>query len=184
MSRIGKMPVELPEGVSLKVEGGEVTVTGPKGTLKRKIPRGIEIEAKDNTVQVLMKKKNLKAKAIYGTFRSHLSNMSKGVAEGWSKVLELVGTGYRSELLGKTLVLNVGYSHLVKIETPEGIEFDVLKTQITVSGIDKEKVGQVAAKIRAVRPPEPYKGKGIKYKEEEIRRKPGKAARAQGVPGA
>lgn len=184
MSRIGKIPVELPEGVSLKVEGGEVAVSGPKGTLKRKIPREVEIEVKDNTAQVITKKNNHKAKVIHGTFRAHLANMSKGVSDGWSKVLELVGTGYRSELSGKTLVLNVGYSHQVKIDAPEGIEFNVEKTQVTVNGIDKEKVGQIAAEIRAVRPPEPYKGKGIKYKEEEVRRKPGKAAKAQGVPGA
>lgn len=182
MSRIGKTPVELPEGASLEVSGGKVIVTGPKGTLTKELPREIGVEVKDSWVKVIPKADNKKTRALHGTLRALIANMIKGVTEGWIKVLELVGTGYRAELEGDTLVLSLGYSHPVKFNKPEGIEFKVEKTRVEVSGIDKELVGQIAADIRAARPPEPYKGKGIKYKDEVIRRKPGKAAKAQGVP--
>ncbi len=181
MSRIGKMPIKLPEGVSFKVEGNEVIVNGSKGTLKLKVPFELDIEVKKDHVLVVPKRKGQKTKALHGTFRALIANHVTGVMDGWSKTLELVGTGYRAELAGNKLVLTVGYSHPVEIEIPEGIEFKVEKTQVEVSGINKEKVGQVAAEIRAIRPPEPYKGKGIKYKDEVIRRKPGKAAKTQGV---
>ena len=183
MSRIGKMPIRLPEGADVSLSGQTLTVTGPKGSLSCKLPREIIVEIENGIVKVLPKKKSQRTRALHGTFRAIIANNIEGVTKGWSKVLELVGTGYRAELSGKTLVLSIGYSHPVKIEAPEGVELKVEKTQVTVSGIDKELVGQVAAEIRRVRPPEPYKGKGIRYQDEVVRRKPGKAARAQGVEG-
>lgn len=181
MSKIGKAPVVLPEGVTFENEGHEVVVTGAKGTIKMKFPREISFEKNGNQVRVLLKgsgKTNL-----HGTARALLANMVKGVSEGWKKQLELVGAGYRAETDGKTLTLAVGFSHPVKVEAPEGISFKVEKSIITVEGADKEIVGQVSANIRAIRPPEPYKGKGIKYFDEIIRRKAGKAAKVGG-PGA
>lgn len=183
MSRIGKLPIELPESVTVKVSDGKVTVTGPKGVLEQELPRQISLLIKDGQVLVEPKGKGKKTKALHGTIRSLLANMVKGVTEGWKKQLELVGTGYRGEVVGKDLVLAIGFSHPVKITAPEGISFKVEKSFITVEGIDKQLVGQVAAKIRAIRPPEPYKGKGIRYAGEEVRRKPGKAAKTQGVGG-
>lgn len=181
MSRIGKKPIELPEGVEVNLSGQTLTVSGPKGSLSCVLPREIAVEIENNTLKVLPKKKSQKNKALHGTLRAIIANNIEGVTNGWSKVLELVGTGYRAELSGKTLTLSVGYSHPVKIEALDGIEFKAEKTQITISGIDKELVGQIAAEIRQVRPPEPYKGKGIRYKDEVVRRKPGKVAKAQGV---
>ncbi|MFV1917224.1 MAG: 50S ribosomal protein L6 [Patescibacteria group bacterium] len=182
MSRIGKKPIEMPEGVNLEISGREVGVTGPKGTLFLKLPRGISVKKTDGTIEISRSGNSKNSRALHGTYRALFANVIKGVTDGWSKTLELVGTGYRAEASGKTLTLSVGYSHPVKIEAPEGIDLEVEKTKITVNGIDKELVGQIAAEIRGVRPPEPYKGKGIKYQDEEIRRKPGKAARAaQGV---
>ncbi|MCH7729931.1 50S ribosomal protein L6 [Patescibacteria group bacterium] len=181
MSRIGKQPIELPSGVSVEVSGKVVFVRGPKGSLDKKLPDGIEVVVKNSEVKVEKKKNTLKTKALHGTLRALINNMVRGVSEGWTKELELVGTGYRAEAVGPDLVLNVGYSHSVKIQAPEGIFFKVQKTEIIIEGVDKELVGQIAAKIRAVRPPEPYKGKGIKYKDEVIRRKPGKAAKGEGA---
>lgn len=181
MSRIGKTPIELPEGVIFRVSDRTVSVSGPKGSLSYALPRKIDVEIKNDIVKVVSRGAGKKTKALHGTTRALIANMVQGVSQGWSKTLELVGIGYRAELLEKTLILAVGYSHPVKIEAPEGIEFKVEKTQVVVSGIDKELVGRVAAEIRKVRPPEPYKGKGIKYKGEVIRRKPGKAARAEGA---
>jgi len=179
MSKIGKQPIELPKGVSLEILGQTIKISGPKGTLERELAHGLEVKVDKNLVMVSVRKSDKKHRALHGTFRALIANMVKGVSEGWSKELELVGTGYRAEASGKDLVLSVGYSHPVKIEAPEGINFEVEKTQITVKGIDKELVGKVAAEIRQVRPPEPYKGKGIRYKDEVVRRKPGKAAKAQ-----
>lgn len=183
MSKVGKIPIELPEGVSAKLSKKDLVVTGPKGSLKCKLPREINVDIKDKEILVIPKGKTLRAKTLHGTLRAIIANNVKGVIEGWEKKLELVGTGYRAELTGKTITLAIGFSHPVIIEAAEGITFEVEKTQITVRGIDKELVGQVAAEIRAVRPPEPYKGKGIRYKDEVVRRKPGKAAKAQGVIG-
>lgn len=181
MSKIGKAPVLLPQGVTFANEGHEVVVTGPKGTLKRKFSREVSFENKED--KILVSLKNPQKENLYGTSRALLNNMVKGVSEGWTKQLELVGTGYRAETDGKTLTLTVGFSHPVKIEAPEGISFKVEKSLITVDGADKEIVGQISANIRSVRPPEPYKGKGIKYVGEVIRRKAGKAAKVGG-PGA
>lgn len=180
MSRIGKLPVEIPEGVDVKVEAGTVVVKGQKGVLEKKLPREIGVEISGNTINVIAKSKSKNSRMLHGTYRVLISNMMIGVTQGWIKELELVGTGYRSELTGDKLVLTVGFSHPVEIAKPEGITFKVEKTAITIEGIDKELVGQVAANIRDIRPPEPYKGKGIRYKDEVVRRKAGKAAKAQG----
>jgi large subunit ribosomal protein L6 len=176
MSKIGRLPVSIAAGATVVVEGRVVKVTGPKGTLSLKLPRGIEVEVKEGIVNVTAKTKSKTDMSNHGTIRAIINNNVRGVTTGWSKQLELVGTGFRAEVAGKTLSLTVGYSHPVKIEAPEGITFKVEKAIVTVEGPDREVVGQVSAEIRAVRPPEPYKGKGIKYTDEVIRRKAGKAA--------
>jgi large subunit ribosomal protein L6 len=176
MSKIGKQPIQIAQGVTVEVSGRTVKTTGPKGTLTRHLPHGVEVELKDNELLVSVKGKTKQMVSLHGTYRSILASDVKGVSAGWSKQLELVGTGFRADVQGKALNLIVGYSHPVKIDAPEGISFKVEKTFVTVEGYDKETVGQVAANIRGVRPPEPYKGKGIKYVDEVIRRKPGKAA--------
>jgi len=181
MSRIGKLPVNLPEGVSATLEGTKVIVTGPKGSLSLKIRRDVGVVVENSQILVSTKKQTILAHALHGTIRSILSNMVTGVSTGWNKQLELVGTGYRVETTGKELILTVGFSHQVKIQAPDEVTFKVEKNVITVEGIDKEVVGQVTAKIRAVRPPEPYKGKGILYLGEKVRRKAGKAAKAAGA---
>lgn len=182
MSKVGRLPIKIPEHVSVEVEGETVKIAGPRGMLLGQIPKEIAVEKKDDKIFLINKKRTKHAKALHGTFRAIIANMVKGVSEGWTKYLELVGAGYRAEVTGDTLSLAVGYSHLVKIKPPQGVSFKVEKTVITIEGIDKCVVGQIAAQIRSVRPPEPYKGKGIKYKDEIIRRKAGKAAKAQGVP--
>jgi large subunit ribosomal protein L6 len=179
MSKIGKQPIELPEGVTAELGRKKIRVSGPKGTLEKILPKELQVLVDDRRI-ILKKVSDSKlAIMLYGTFRSLIFNMVKGVVEGWRKQLELVGTGYRADVVNGKLVMNVGFSHPVEINPPEGISFKVEKNIISVEGIDKEKVGQIAAKIRAVRPPEPYKGKGIKYVDEVIRRKAGKAAKAQ-----
>lgn len=176
MSRIGKQPITLPEGVTVETIGTHVKVTGPKGTLELKVPKRIEVTVKDNVVEVTRKTETKDVKSLHGTIRALINNMVKGVKDGWSKQLELVGTGFRAEVQGNDLSLTIGYSHPVIIKAPEGISFKVEKMIVTVEGADREVVGQVAANIRGARPPEPYKGKGVKYVDEVIRRKPGKAA--------
>jgi len=176
MSKIGRQPIEIPAGVTIDVTDDNVKVAGPKGTLSTTLPRGVFVKVVENQAEVSVKGNSKQMTSLHGTIRSILANNVKGVSVGWSKQLELVGTGYRAEVAGKTLSLTVGYSHPVKIEAPEGISFKVEKTFVTVDGASREDVGQVSANIRAVRPPEPYKGKGIKYTDEVIRRKPGKAA--------
>lgn len=182
MSKIGKQPVQIVQGVTLEVSGRNVKTSGPKGVMERHLPVGIDVKQEGQEILVSTKGSSKLAKSLHGTIRSLLNNDVKGVSIGWSRQLELVGTGFRAEVAGKTLTLTVGYSHPVKVEAPEGITFKVEKTIITVEGHDKELVGQMSANIRAVRPPEPYKGKGIKYMEEVIRRKAGKAAAKAGVP--
>lgn len=176
MSKIGKLPIIVSAGATVVVEGRVVKVTGPKGTLSLRLPRGIDVEVKEGVVTVIAKGKSKSDTANHGTIRAIINNNVKGVTIGWSKQMELVGTGFRAEVSDTTLVLTVGYSHPVKIKAPEGITFKVEKTFITVEGFDREMVGQVSATVRSVRPPEPYKGKGIKYVDEVIRRKVGKAA--------
>ncbi|KKQ37390.1 MAG: 50S ribosomal protein L6 [Candidatus Woesebacteria bacterium GW2011_GWA1_37_7] len=179
MSKIGKQPISIPEGVEVEINGATVKVTGSKGTLARKFSKFVEFKITDGQILVKPKGNSVSTRAKHGTTRSILANMVKGVSEGWTKTLELVGTGYRAEVSDATLILNVGYSHPIKVEAPEGIAFRVEKAEIFIEGIDKEIVGLIAANIRKVREPEPYKGKGIKYKDEVIRRKAGKAAKAQ-----
>ena len=178
MSRIGKQPVQIPEGVDVKLDKSSIVVSGAKGTLKRDIPDSLKITISDGLVVVEPKRADKGTRAIHGTYRAHIANMVAGVSEGWVKELELVGTGYRTELSGNKLVLTIGYSHPVELDVPEGVNVKADKTAITLESADKESVGQFAAEVRAVRPPEPYKGKGIKYKEEVVRRKAGKAAKA------
>jgi len=176
MSRVGKKPIEIPEGVDLKIEGQTVIVKGPKGELKKEFPSVLKIEIEDKKIFVKTQSELKEMKALWGTSRAILANMVKGVKEGFEKKLEIEGLGYRANLEGNNLVLFLGFSHPVKFACPEGIKFLVEKNIITVSGIDKELVGKVAAEIRKIKPPEPYKGKGIKYLGEIIRRKMGKKA--------
>lgn len=180
MSKVGKKPIAIPQGVQVDTQGGYFTVKGPKGELKRLYPEKLlTVKVEGDVVTLSPASKTERAFVNWGTFRSHLFNMVHGVSEGWKKTLELVGVGYRAEIQGKDLVLTVGFSHPVKIVCPEGITFKLEKSIITVEGPNKELVGEVSDKIRSVRPPEPYKGKGIKYTDEVIRRKAGKAAKTQ-----
>lgn len=178
MSKIGKLPIQIPSGVMVEISGKNVSISGPKGKLTIQTNNLLDLKQKDNYLIVNCSKETKFAKSIWGTTRKLVDNMIKGVSVGWTKQLELVGTGYRAEVQGKTLVLTVGYSHPIKIEAPSDITFKVEKGIITVEGIDKSVVGQVSANIRKSRPPEPYKGKGIKYVDEIVRRKAGKAAKA------
>jgi len=179
VSRIGRLPVDVPAGVQVKVQGSNVHIKGPKGELQRTFSALIGIQLDGNQVVVTRNSDNPEERALHGTTRAVIANMVHGVSSGFEVVLEIEGVGYRSEMEGKTLVLHVGYSHPVKVEPPAGIAFEVdLKTrQIKVVGFDREVVGQTAAEIRGVRPPEPYHGKGIRYAGEKIRRKAGKAGK-------
>lgn len=179
MSRIGRLPVVIPQGVTVTVdENNLVTVKGPKGTLSKQMNKKINIAVEDGKVVVTRPNDEKEVRSLHGLTRALIKNMVVGVTEGFQRTLELVGVGYRATKQGKKLVLNVGYSHPVEIEPAEGIEFDVpAATQVIVKGIDKAVVGQVAAKVRSVREPEPYKGKGIKYSDEVIRRKEGKTGK-------
>lgn len=178
MSRIGRKPIEIPNGVSVSLDGNAVTVKGPKGTLTRRIHQEMKVTVDGNVLTVERPSDDKTHRSLHGTTRSIIKNMIDGVSEGFSKSLELVGVGYRASKSGNKLVLNVGYSHPVEFVQKDGIEFEVPATnKIIVRGIDKELVGEVAANIRAVRKPEPYKGKGIKYEGERILRKEGKAGK-------
>lgn len=181
MSKIAKKPVILKEGVNVLVEGRTVKVSGPKGELIMNIPGGIAVEVKEGEVIVSQQKKNdVETNALFGLTRASINNLVRGVAEGFEKKLELSGVGYRAQASGNTLTLSLGFSHPVVVKVDQGITFTVEENIITVSGIDKALVGDIAAKVRALRPPEPYKGKGIKYVGERVRRKAGKAAKAVG----
>ena len=184
MSRVGRMPVKSPAGVKVNVEETKVTVKGPKGELTQSFNPQIKIEVKDSQV-VVMPPDNLLFDALHGMTRALINNMVVGVTEGFKKNLEIEGVGYRAELQGKNLVLALGFSHPVTVEPPPGISFVVDKSQrlFTVEGIDRQLVGEMAAEIRAIKPPEPYKGKGIHYVGERIRRKAGKAGKV-GAAGA
>lgn len=176
MSRIGLAPVTLPSGVDVSVAGSEITVKGSKGTLRRTFSDRVAFEVADGVVTVARKDEERESKALHGLSRALLNNMVVGVSTGFQKELLTVGVGYRASLQGNTLELLVGFSHPVKVTAPDGIEFEVPEpTRVIVRGIDKELVGQVAADIRGVRPPEPYKGKGIRYSDEVVRRKAGKS---------
>jgi large subunit ribosomal protein L6 len=175
MSRVGKNPVSIPQGVTVDVAGGVATVKGKLGTLKLPITKEVDVSVKDGKVWVKPIEETGRSRVMWGTTRANLRNMVEGVSKGYSKSLEINGVGYRAAVQGKNLQLQMGYSHDVSYPIPEGITIKCEKpTAITISGFDKQKVGQVAAEIRAVRPPEPYKGKGIKYDTETILRKEGK----------
>ncbi len=177
MSRIGKKPIQIPDAVEVNIKDKEVSVKGPKGELKRTICPEVEVVKRDKEIIVSIKKEtDKKAKSLWGLTRTLIFNMVQGVVEGHEKKLEIQGVGYRANMEGEDLVLLMGYSHPVKIKKPENINFTIEKNIITISGIDKELVGQIAAKIRKVRKPEPYKGKGIRYVGEVVRRKVGKKA--------
>ncbi len=178
MSRIGRMPIAVPAGVTVDIaENNQVTVKGPKGTLQRVLPAEMDIKLEGDQVVVTRPNDLKKMKSLHGLTRTLINNMVVGVTEGYTKELEVNGVGYRAAKQGKKLVLNLGYSHSVEMEDPEGLESKVDGNKIIVSGIDKEKVGQYAAEIRETRKPEPYKGKGIKYADEVIRRKVGKTGK-------
>ncbi len=177
MSRIGKRPIEVPAGVTVMVDPGQVTVHGPKGELRQVVPQRIAIAQEDGVITVTRPTERGEDRALHGLTRTLVANMVEGVTKGFEKRLELQGVGYRAALAGANLELQVGYSHPVRITPRQGIEFEVpVPTQIVVRGIDKQMVGQTAAEIRKVRPPEPYKGKGIRYEGEFVRRKVGKRA--------
>jgi len=177
MSRIGKKPIEVPSGVIVSVDPGRVTVSGPKGELRQQVPARMKIEQNDDAILVTRPTERGEDRALHGLTRTLIANMVEGVTNGFEKRLEIQGVGYRAALAGVNLELQVGYSHTVRIVPREGISFEVpIPTQIIVRGIDKQVVGQTAAEIRKVRPPEPYKGKGIRYEGEFVRRKVGKRA--------
>jgi large subunit ribosomal protein L6 len=177
MSRIGKKPIEVPAGVIVSVDPGRVTVSGPRGELRQVVPQRMQIEQEDGTLTVTRPTERGDDRALHGLTRTLIANMVQGVTDGFEKRLEISGVGYRAAMSGTNLELQVGYSHTVRITPREGISFEVpVPTQVIVRGIDKQVVGQTAAEIRKVRPPEPYKGKGIRYEGEYVRRKVGKRA--------
>jgi large subunit ribosomal protein L6 len=177
MSRIGKKPIVVPDGVTVSLGPGRVTVNGPKGELDQDVSTRMRIAEEDGTLTVTRPTDRGPDRALHGLTRSLIANMVAGVTDGFERRLEIQGVGYRAKLAGKALELNVGYSHPITVQAPDGIEFEVPQpTQIVVRGIDKQLVGETAARIRRVRPPEPYKGKGIRYEGEQIRRKVGKRA--------
>lgn len=180
MSRIGKKPIVIPQGVSVAIAGSRVTAKGPKGELTFEVTRDIAVDMKDNVLECSVARNSKKAAALWGTTRARLANIVKGVSQGFEKKLEIQGVGYRATLKGKDLEIAVGFSHPVVVEAPAGITFAVEKEIITVAGIDTVQVGQVASNIRKIRPPEPYKGKGIRYVGEHVRRKVGKVVGAAG----
>jgi len=179
MSRVGKTPVVIPDGVDVDISAGRIKVKGPRGELERDVPKEIDVERSDGELRFSRRGDEREDRALHGLTRSLVANMVQGVTGGYEKVLEIQGVGYRAQKRGEDLELSVGYSHTVTKPAPTGISFDVPSpTRIVVRGIDKELVGQTAAEIRAIRRPEPYKGKGIRYEGEQIRRKGGKAAKA------
>jgi len=174
MSRVGKKPILIPAGVEAKSEGGKVFVKGPKGEIQISVRPEVLVRVKGNEIAVIAHKPTKMTNALWGTTRALVANMVKGVTQGYEKRLQIEGVGYKARVEGEEIILNVGFSHPVKINQPKGIKFSVEKNIIVISGIDKELVGQMAAKIRAVKPPEPYKGKGIRYLGEVVRKKAGK----------
>lgn len=178
MSRVGKKPIEIPAGVTVTLNNSTVTVKGPKGELTRSFNPDIEIKVEENIITITRPSDVKEHRALHGTTRAVIANMVEGVSKGFERKLELIGVGYRAQKQGNKLVLNVGYSHPVEIEPEAGLEIEVpANTKITITGTDKERVGALAANIRQVRPPEPYKGKGIRYEGEFVRRKEGKTGK-------
>ena len=176
MSRIGKMPVQIPKGVEIKIDDRVIHVKGPKGSLTVELLPGIEVAVEDGEVNLSRKDEERQTRSFHGLNRALLANATTGVSEGWSKELEIGGIGYRAESKGRSVVVNLGHSHPIDYAAPEGIDIEVdsKANRIKVNGIDRQKVGQVAAEIRDLRPPEPYKGKGVRYADERIRTKAGK----------
>ena len=181
MSRIGNQPIVIPENVTITQSGQRITVKGPKGELSVVVPKEITAKQEDGHVVMTRSGDSINEKALHGLARSLAANAVKGVTEGFSKTLEIKGVGYRAKIAENKLVLTIGFSHLVEIEQPSGITFQVKGPKIMVSGIDRQYVGEIAAQIRRVRPPDAYKGKGIRYEGEFVRIKPGKAAKAAGA---
>jgi large subunit ribosomal protein L6 len=176
LSRIGKKPISLPAGVEVSIDGNIVKVKGPKGVLEQEIPQDISVIRQEQELLLKRPSDSKKHRALHGLSRALVANMVEGVTKGFEKKLEMVGVGFRAQMQGRKLVISAGYSHPVEVEAPDGIEFEVpAVNKIVVKGIDKQLVGNTAAEIRAIRKPEPYKGKGIKYEDERIRRKAGKA---------
>jgi large subunit ribosomal protein L6 len=180
VSRIGKLPIEIPNGVDVQLNGSHVIVKGPNGTLERTFSPLVTISKEENQIKVTRDTDEKNVRALHGTTRAVIQNMVTGTTTGFTKVLEIVGVGYKAEMNGNDLVINVGFSHPVDVKAPDGVSFDVTEKNrvILVKGVNKEVVGQVAADIRGLRPPEPYKGKGIRYQNERVRRKAGKTAAA------
>ena len=176
MSRVGRLPIPVPDGIEVRINGAEVSIKGPKGELERSFDPDMQVSLADGLISVSRPTDEARHRSLHGLTRTLIANMVEGVSQGYEKQLEIHGVGYRAKKKGKTLVLTVGFSHPVEVEPPQGVEFSLdSPTAIKVEGIDKEKVGQMAAEIRKVRPPEPYKGKGIRYVGEHVRRKAGKA---------
>ena len=183
MSRVGRKPIEVPSGVSVQTEGALVKVKGPKGALEIRLPAGIRVEKQDG--RYLLGRENDEQSALHGLTRSLLANAVHGVTQGFEKHLDIVGIGYRAEVKGKAVVFSLGYSHPIEFAIPEGLTIRVDKqTHVVVSGADKQRVGQVAAEIRGLRPPDPYKNKGVRYTNERLKKKVGKAAAAAGAGAA
>jgi large subunit ribosomal protein L6 len=176
MSRIGKQPISLPQGVNAQISGEVVSIKGPKGQLQVDVLPGVTVAVEDGTLNVTRADDEPQTRSFHGLVRALLANATTGVSEGWAKQLEIVGIGYRAESKGKNVIFNVGFSHPIDFEVPDGIEIDVdaKANLVTVKGIDRQQVGQIAAEIRGLRPPEPYKGKGIRYADERVRTKAGK----------
>jgi large subunit ribosomal protein L6 len=177
MSRVGKKPIAIPKGVEIKLEDRTLTVKGPKGSLSRSIHPKVNVQVQDQEVTVTIDGASKDLKSLHGLHRALIANMVTGVTKGFERGLEIVGVGFKADLSGRTAVLNVGYSHPVSFSLPEGIDAKIEKTRISLAGIDKELLGLTASKLRDIKRPEPYKGKGIKYAEEYIRRKAGKAGK-------
>jgi len=180
MSRIGRKVLPLPKGVTLSQKAGAISVKGPKGELSKPLPTGISLKTEADKIQVLRADDSRENRAKHGLVRAHLANMVKGVTEGWNRELEINGVGYRAEVAGDTLNMALGFSHPVAFKLPKGVTAKVDKNRVTLSSADRDLVGQTAAKVRELRPPEPYKGKGVKYVEEVIKRKVGKAGATGG----
>ncbi len=175
MSRIGKKPVPLPKGVQIKLVGDVLSVSGPKGELRRRIHPKVRVEVDPQEIRVVAVDSSKEARALHGLFRVLVANMVTGVTDGFQRVFEIVGVGYRAEIKGRTAIFNLGYSHPIHFDLPDGIDARVDRNRLTLTGIDHELLGQTAAKIRNFRRPEPYKGKGVKFADEVVRRKAGKA---------
>ena len=182
MSRVGKVPITIPSGVDVKVDGQHITVKGPKGTLERELTPVLSVVTEEGQLKVERPNEEKRSRELHGLTRTLINNMVLGVTEGYTRVLEIQGVGYRAQLVGKKLQLNLGYSHPIEIDPPAGIAFEVeTPTKVAVTGIDKELVGRIAAQVRSARKPEPYKGKGVRYEGEVVRRKAGKAGKIGGA---